>query len=58
MSWKLANGAGEQQAKAVSIDMDEGRERGNGVMAAILASLHLQTADNLFGVGGQKGAHG
>ena len=29
--------------------MDESRKRVIGVMAAILASLHMQTADDLFG---------
>ncbi len=29
--------------------MDEGRKRVIGIMAAILASLHMQTADDLFG---------
>jgi len=29
--------------------MDEGRRRVLGIMAAILASLHMQTADDLFG---------
>jgi hypothetical protein len=29
--------------------VDEGRKRVIGVMAAILASLHMQTADDLFG---------
>src|SRR5258708_6563332 len=29
--------------------MDEGRKRVLGIMAAILASLHMQTADHLFG---------
>jgi hypothetical protein len=29
--------------------MDEGRKRVFGIMAAILASLHMQTADDLFG---------
>jgi hypothetical protein len=29
--------------------MDEGRKRLIGLMAAILASLHMQTADDLFG---------
>ena len=29
--------------------MDEGRKRVLGLMAAILASLHMQTADDLFG---------
>jgi hypothetical protein len=29
--------------------MDEGRKRVVGIMAAILASMHMQTADDLFG---------
>jgi hypothetical protein len=29
--------------------MDEGRKQVLGIMSAILASLHLQTADDLFG---------
>jgi hypothetical protein len=29
--------------------MDEGRKRVIGIMAAILASLHMQTANDLFG---------
>jgi hypothetical protein len=29
--------------------MDEGRRRVLGIMAVILASLHMQTADDLFG---------
>jgi hypothetical protein len=29
--------------------MDEGRKRVIGMMAAILAGLHMQTADDLFG---------
>jgi hypothetical protein len=29
--------------------VDEGRKRVIGVMAAILARLHMQTADDLFG---------
>ena len=29
--------------------MDEGRKRVIGIMAAILASLHMQNADDLFG---------
>ena len=29
--------------------MDEGRKRLIGIMAAILASLHMQSADDLFG---------
>jgi hypothetical protein len=28
--------------------MEEGRKRVIGIMAAILASLHMQTADDLF----------
>jgi hypothetical protein len=35
--------------KAYPIPMDEGRKRVIGIMAAILASLHMQTADDLFG---------
>jgi hypothetical protein len=29
--------------------MDEGRKRAIGIMAAILTSLHMPTADDLFG---------
>ena len=29
--------------------MDEGRKRVIGLMAAILSSLHMRTADDLFG---------
>jgi hypothetical protein len=29
--------------------MDEGRKRVIGIMAVILASLHMQTAEDLFG---------
>ena len=29
--------------------MDEGRKRVMGIMAAILATLHMRTADDLFG---------
>jgi hypothetical protein len=32
-----------------TVAMDEGRKRVIGIMAAILASLHMQTADDLFG---------
>jgi hypothetical protein len=32
-----------------AVAMDEGRKRVIGIMAAILASLHMQTADDLFG---------
>ncbi len=31
------------------LPMDESRKRVIGIMAAILASLHMQTADDLFG---------
>jgi hypothetical protein len=31
------------------VAMDEGGKRVIGIMAAILASLHMQTADDLFG---------
>jgi hypothetical protein len=30
--------------------MDEGRKRVIGIMAAILASLHMERADDLFGM--------
>ena len=47
------NGArhrGEHKANSVRLPvMDEGRKRVVGIMAAILASLHMQTADDLFG---------
>jgi hypothetical protein len=32
-----------------AVAMDEGRKRVIGIMAAVLASLHMQTADDLFG---------
>jgi hypothetical protein len=32
-----------------AVAMDEGRKRVIGIVAAILASLHMQTADDLFG---------
>jgi hypothetical protein len=32
-----------------AVAMDEGRKRVIGITAAILASLHMQTADDLFG---------
>ena len=35
--------------KASQCQVDEGRKRVIGIMAAILASLHMRTADNLFG---------
>jgi hypothetical protein len=34
---------------SISFVMDEGRKRVIGIMAAILASLHMRTADDLFG---------
>jgi len=34
--------------------MDEGRKRVIGIMAAIMASLHMKTADDVFG--GPKGS--
>jgi hypothetical protein len=41
---------GEQKTNSVRLPvMDEGRKRVVGIMAAILASLHMQTADDLFG---------
>ena len=40
---------GEDKAKVYYAGMDEGRKRVIGLMAAILASLHMQTADDLFG---------
>jgi hypothetical protein len=41
---------GEQTANMItSFPVDEGRKRVLGIMAAILASLHMQTADDLFG---------
>jgi len=36
--------------------MDEGRKRVLGIMAAILASLHMERADDLFG--DPRKAHG
>jgi hypothetical protein len=41
---------GEHKANMIELSpMDEGRKRVLGIMAAILASLHMQTADDLFG---------
>jgi hypothetical protein len=40
---------GEDKAKVYFAGMDEVRKRVVGLMAAILASLHMQTADDLFG---------
>ncbi len=38
-----------QKRKVYGTVMDEGRKRVIGVMAAILTSLHMRTADDLFG---------
>lgn len=38
--------------------MDEGRKRVIGIMAAILASLHMRTADDLFGTPPGQPANG
>jgi hypothetical protein len=40
---------GEGKAKVYYAGMDEGRKRVIGLMASILASLHMRTADDLFG---------
>ena len=41
---------GEHKTNMIELaPMDEGRKRVLGIMAAILASLHMQTADDLFG---------
>jgi hypothetical protein len=40
---------GEHKTKVLRCRMDEGRKRVIGIMAAILTSLHMQTADDLFG---------
>jgi hypothetical protein len=41
---------GEHKAKGVPLHfMDEARKRVLGIMAAILASLHMRTPDDLFG---------
>ena len=40
---------GEDKAKVYYAGMDEGRKRVIGLMASILASLHMRTADDLFG---------
>src|SRR5256885_16420738 len=48
-----ASGRGQNRQRVrrgvEGLKMDEGRKRVIGVMAAILASLHMQTADDLFG---------
>ena len=38
-----------QSEDAILSGMDESRKRVIGIMAAILASLHMRTADDLFG---------
>ena len=44
------NQGGEYKAKMLPfLGTDEGRKRVIGIMVAILASLHMQTADDLFG---------
>src|SRR5258708_30254884 len=41
---------GEHKANMIALSpVDEGRKRVLGIIAAILASLHMQTADDLFG---------
>ena len=41
---------GEHKTNMIELaPMDEGRKRVLGIMAAILVSLHMQTADDLFG---------
>ncbi|MGA8605328.1 MAG: hypothetical protein WB616_00425 [Candidatus Sulfotelmatobacter sp.] len=44
MSWRT-----QYEYLLTCFRMDEGRKRVLGIMAAILASLHMQTADDLFG---------
>jgi hypothetical protein len=39
----------EQKTKLYHAEMDEGRKRVIGIMPAIMAGLHMQTADDLFG---------
>lgn len=41
--------AANKWRNAHDADVDEGRKRVIGLMAAILASLHMRTADDLFG---------
>jgi len=40
---------GEQKTNLLRCAMDEGRKRVIGIMAVILASRHMQMADDLFG---------
>lgn len=48
--FKLADPLGRKQGENDKLqDMDEGRKRVVGIMAAILTSLHMRTADDLFG---------
>jgi hypothetical protein len=51
MNWDGATTAAlwRRQGERRTIARHEGRKRVIGVMAAILASLHMQTADDLFG---------
>ena len=48
--YPLSVKASEQKTKLIPLPvMDEGRKRVIGIMAAILASLHMERADDLFG---------
>ena len=49
MSGAYHNAIDEQQTKVYDAFMDEGRKRVIGIMASILTSLHMQSADDLFG---------
>jgi hypothetical protein len=44
-TFPLAN----QKRTQYDVNMDEGRKRVIGIMAAILASIHMERADDLFG---------
>ena len=39
----------EQNTNLIPSSVNEGRKRVIGIMAAILTSLHMETADDLFG---------
>lgn len=41
---------GEHKAKDVHAQMDDGRKRVLGIMAAILTAMHMRTASDLFGM--------
>ena len=43
------SGGTNKKRRRILSSMDEGRKRVIGIMASILASLHMQTADDLFG---------